>query len=203
MTEDTELTLAELRGNAATQEHISKVRVLLQKVAVELLKRGELHDQSKLELPEREVFAEYSPRLSGVTFGSPQYFDYLHEMKSALDHHYASNRHHPQYFENGVEGMNLIDILEMLLDWWASTKRHNDGDILNSITVNSDRFGISPQLAQILRNTILDLSDPSENLTVFPKPPVSSVCNLDPELSQPQSPSTACDYEVSMGTQTK
>jgi hypothetical protein len=157
MTEETELSIAELKGNAATLEHISKVRGLLQRAAIELLKRGEFHDQSKLEPPEREVFAEYSPRLRGVTFGSPQYFDYLHEMNSALEHHYRFNRHHPQFFENGVEGMNLIDVLEMLLDWLASTKRHNDGDIMNSITVNSERFGISPQLAQIFRNTVRDL----------------------------------------------
>ncbi len=201
MAEEKELSIAELRGNAATLEHISKVRGLLQRAAVELLKRGELHDGSKLEPPEREVFAEYSPRLSEVTFGSPQYFDYLHEMKSAIDHHYSSNRHHPQHFENGVEGMNLIDVLEMLLDWWASTKRHNDGDIVNSITVNSERFGISPQLAQILRNTVQDFSD--EDLTSSLKPPVSSVCNLDPGLHQPQSPDTSCDSGISTGTQTK
>jgi hypothetical protein len=199
----TELTIAEIKGNAATLDHISKVRGLLQKAAIELLKRGESHDKSKLESPERETFAEYSLRLSGVTFGSPQYFDYLHEMKSALDHHYQNNRHHPQFFENGVDGMNLVDLFEMLLDWWASTKRHNDGDIMNSITVNSDRFGISPQLTQILRNTIRDLSDQDENLTAFQKPPVSSVCNLDPGFSQPQSPSISCDYEASTGNQTK
>jgi hypothetical protein len=201
MNEETQFTLAELKGNAATLEHIGKVRGLLQRAAVELLKRGELHDQSKLEPPERETFAEYSPRLSGVTFGSPQYFDYLHEMNSALDHHYASNRHHPQHFENGVDGMNLIDVLEMLLDWWASTQRHADGDIMNSITVNSERFGISPQLAQIFRNTILDLG--TEEVRVSPTPPVSSVCNLDPGLSQHQSPDTSCDYEVSKESQTK
>ena len=51
MTEETELSIAELKGNAATLEHISKVRGLLQRAALELLKRGELHDLSKLEPP--------------------------------------------------------------------------------------------------------------------------------------------------------
>jgi hypothetical protein len=40
---------------------------------VELLKRGELHDQTKLESPEVEVFAEYTPRLAGCTYGSDEY----------------------------------------------------------------------------------------------------------------------------------
>ena len=202
--EEPQLTLAELEGNAATQKHINLVRGLIQKAVLELLKRGDLHDLSKLEPPERTAFAEFSSRLSGVTFGSPEYFDFLHQMDTALKHHYAENRHHPQHFENGVDGMNLIDLFEMLLDWWASTQRHDDGNIMNSITVNSDRFGICPQLANIFRNTIRDLgTDQLEDATVLPKPPVSSVCNLDPGLSQPQSQGTSCDCEASKEFQTK
>ena len=50
--------------------------------------------------------------------------------------------------------MSLIDLLEMLCDWSAATKRHDDGDILKSIEKNKTRFGLTDQLAQILRNTV-------------------------------------------------
>jgi len=53
--------------------------------------------------------------------------------------------------------MNLIDVIEMLCDWAAATKRHNDGDIVSSIETNKARFGINDQLAQILLNTVNDL----------------------------------------------
>jgi hypothetical protein len=164
MTETQKLNLAELEANAETQKHINVVRVLLREAAVELLKRGELHDLSKLVSPEVSMFAEYTSKLRGTTFGSPEYNQYLTEMGPALEHHYKNNKHHPQFYPNGIEGMNLIDLLEMMIDWLASTKRHADGDIMRSIEYNSNRFGINPQLTQILRNTaeeMLKTSQPS------------------------------------------
>lgn len=75
------------------------------------------------------------------------------DMKSALDHHYASNRHHPEHFVNGINDMTLVDIIEMLCDWKASTLRHNDGNLLKSIETNAERFNMDGQLKQILLNT--------------------------------------------------
>ncbi len=56
--------------------------------------------------------------------------------------------------ESSVNGMNALDLLEMFADWKAATMRHNDGNILHSLEANQKRFGISPQLANILANTI-------------------------------------------------
>jgi Family of unknown function (DUF5662) len=55
---------------------------------------------------------------------------------------------------SSVNNMNLFDLLEMLLDWYAATKRHDDGDIQKSLEINKERFGISDQLANILANTV-------------------------------------------------
>jgi hypothetical protein len=80
-------------------------------------------------------------------------------MKPALDNHYANNRHHPEHFgEAGILGMNLIDLLEMLLDWKASSGRHSNGNIWRSIEINQRRFGYSDELKGILQNTIRDLA---------------------------------------------
>lgn len=115
--------------------------------------RGVRHDASKLESPEVEVFAEYTPKLSSTPFGSEEYYSNLENMKTALDHHYASNRHHPEHFVNGINDMTLVDILEMFCDWKASTLRHNDGNLLKSIETNAERFHMDGQLKQILLNT--------------------------------------------------
>jgi hypothetical protein len=53
-----------------------------------------------------------------------------------------------------VDGMNLLDLVEMFCDWKAATMRHADGDISRSITQNTERFSLSPQLAQIFQNTV-------------------------------------------------
>lgn len=47
----TELSLEEKATNYDTFRHIERVRNLLNKVNLELSKRGELHDQTKLESP--------------------------------------------------------------------------------------------------------------------------------------------------------
>lgn len=59
-----------------------------------------------------------------------------------------------QECESSVNNMNLFDILEMLIDWIAATKRHADGDINKSIEINTQRFALSPQLVEILKNTV-------------------------------------------------
>lgn len=153
MTDKSGLTLEQQATNAATWAHIHQVRTYLTQFVDSLLTRMLEHDQSKLGPPEVELFAEYTPKLAGVTYGSDEYWKYLKEMKVALDHHYAHNSHHPEFHWRGIEGMDLRDIVEMLADWKAATERHDDGDLARSIQQNAERFGIEPQLVQILTNT--------------------------------------------------
>ena len=199
------LTQAELATNAETWKHIDMVMRLLAGMQIELMKRQFTHDRSKLAPPEVAAFTEYTPKLAASTYGSEEYKQFLEGMKPALDHHYAHNRHHPEFFYNrpenqeplrlmqwvqslynsleqialtgdendlqklkalrelttgiskqsaaSVNNMNLIDLLEMVIDWYAATRRHNDGNIYKSIEINIERFSLSPQLANIIRNT--------------------------------------------------
>ena len=147
------LTQQELVTNAETQKHIDTVRKYMRMFAVELLKRGEVHDSSKLGDEERPTFTEYTAKLKGMTYGSEEYQKCLEGMKVALDHHYAKNRHHPEHFVEGVDGMTLVDLIEMFCDWFASSERHADGNILKSIDKNKERFSMSDQLTSVLNNT--------------------------------------------------
>ncbi len=146
-------TLKEQATNFHTFRHIERVRNLLNVCISELLGRGQRHDQSKLKSPEVEVFTEYTPRLAGMTYGSDEYKQCLADMKPTLDHHYANNSHHPEFYLHGVDDMNLFDVLEMLCDWKAAGERHEDGNIFKSIKVNVERFSLSKQLEKILVNT--------------------------------------------------
>lgn len=147
------LTETQKATNYDTFRHIERVRNLLNVCVLDLIRRGEFHDQTKLKTPEVELFTEYTSKLSTCTYGSEEYRDYLLKLKPALDHHYANNRHHPEHHKNGVNDMNLLDIIEMLCDWKAASERHNDGNIRKSIEINANRFGLSPQLTKILENT--------------------------------------------------
>jgi len=140
-----------------TMNHIEKVTIYIGKIIEGLIYRGAVHDRSKLSDPEKEIFDIYTPKLKDVTYGSDKYKEYLKEMKIALDHHYSQNRHHPEYFENGIKDMDLLDLIEMICDWYAASQRHAKGDIMKSIEMNQERFGYSDELKQILKNTIISL----------------------------------------------
>lgn len=147
------LSLEEQAANFATMKHIEKVRNLLNTIASDLLDRGEKHDQSKLDSPEVELFAKYTPMLAGLTFGSDEYNASLEKLKPALDHHYANNRHHPEHFKDGIEDMNLVDLIEMFCDWKASSARQYNGNIRKSIESNATKHKINRQLIKIFENT--------------------------------------------------
>jgi len=165
MADDSKPTQNEIeREKAKTTVHIAVVTILLEAFMKSLHERKVKHDASKLQSPEVEMFAVYGPKLKNTTYGSDEYKTYLKEMGAALKHHYEHNRHHPEHFENGVDGMNLVDLVEMVLDWKASSLRHEDGDFLGSIDINAERFGLSPQLASILRNTAELLDEWSEDI---------------------------------------
>jgi hypothetical protein len=147
------LTEEEQRTNIATAKHAENVLRFIKILVQELMKRGVEHDYSKMCDPELPAFTVHTPKLASCTYGSEQYKKFLEELKPALEHHYAKNRHHPEHFPDGINGMNLIDLVEMFCDWKSSSMRHNDGNLLKSIDINAKRFGMSDQLASIFRNT--------------------------------------------------
>jgi hypothetical protein len=115
--------------------------------------RANEHDQSKLESPEVEMFTEFTNKLADLTYGSKEFNDCKEQMGPALEHHYANNRHHPEHFKNGIDDMNLLDLIEMFCDWKASSMRHNNGNLLKSIEINAKRFKMNEQLVKIFENT--------------------------------------------------
>lgn len=139
--------------NVKTLLHIRRVTKLLHEVAIKLMRRADVHDQSKLTDPEVAAFAE-APELEGLTYGSEEYTASLKQLETALAHHYANNRHHPQHFKGGISDMNLLDIVEMFCDWKASSERQHDGNLRQSVADAGQRFDMSPQLIRIFENSI-------------------------------------------------
>ena len=137
-----------------TLDHIVKVRQFLDKIVKELSVRGDKHDLSKLEEPEKSIIDKYAPRLKEMMYNSPEYKQCLKKMRVMVDYHHSHNRHHPEFHKNGVADMNLVDIIEMFCDWFAASQRNTGGNIQKSIEIGKEKFGISDQLASIFKNTI-------------------------------------------------
>lgn len=147
-------------STADTIEHIRKVQKRLDEVCHNLTIRAAHHDLSKLREPERAAYDALMAFKSShdMVYGSPEYDEGLKILGPALDHHYAYNSHHPQFHENGIAGMSLLDIIEMLCDWKAAGERYKDGNIADSLAHNRERFSIDAQLYAILENTVKELS---------------------------------------------
>lgn len=138
-----------------TLRHSLRVGELIVDVIGELCQRSVHHDLSKTQPPELEAFDEHTPRLQTLTYGTEEYRAELRAMRPAVEHHYAANRHHPEHFADGVAGMTLVDLVEMLADWKAAGERHAGHDIglRASLQIQRERFSLSNQLYQILVNT--------------------------------------------------
>lgn len=157
---DVGLSIEEQACNFHTMRHIERVRNLLNICCADLQRRGEMHDQSKLEHPEVGLFTKFTPILAGLTFGSAEYDEAKRQLGPALEHHYANNRHHPEHFKDGIRDMNLLDLIEMFVDWKAASERHNNGNLRKSIEHNGKRFNMTPELIQIFENTVELLETP-------------------------------------------
>ena len=149
-----EMDIEQKACNFDTMRHIERVRNLMNLFIKEILSRQELHDQSKLVSPELEAFTKSTPKLANLTYGSDEYYAEKKNIDTAIQHHYAKNRHHPEHFKNGILDMTLLDLVEMFCDWKASSERHNDGNLRKSIEINGKRFNMSNDLIKIFENTI-------------------------------------------------
>jgi hypothetical protein len=160
-------------SEADTRRHIATVERALLWCAAELMRRAARHDASKLGPPEKAMFDEWTPRLDEAEYGSPAYRDALEAMGPALAHHYAANDHHPEHFGvparrspspevapiGGIFGMDLLQLVEMMCDWWAAGQRPGGIPLAESVARNAERFRYLPggELERVLANTAASL----------------------------------------------
>lgn len=142
--------LAHLKGISLHKAYVFGYAVSF---ASRLIARALLHDLSKFAPDEAKGFAEITRLLKEVPYGSARYKEAL--QSACIQTHYNRNRHHPEHHTNGLKDMTLMDVVEMLIDWRASTKRNPHGSMRKSLELNRKRFdgGQPPtSLFRILRN---------------------------------------------------
>lgn len=138
-------------------EHKLKVAENLLIISNKLMERAFKHDNSKFSKVEYDGFLENTKILNSLEYGSEEYKNQLKELKPILDHHYSNNSHHPEHFENGINDMSILDLIEMVCDWKASVERHDTGDIDKSMEINKERFNIDDQTFKYIKSVLNDL----------------------------------------------
>lgn len=141
-----------------TYAHKEIVQKLMTNYVIpELSRRAIEHDDTKLSSPEKECYDKYIPMLKNAKYGSDEYEDIRQRMsEEGLEHHYSSNRHHPEHFENGINDMTVIDLVEMIIDWIAASQRSDTG-FLKGLETNAQEYGIPTMLKDIIANTYQDM----------------------------------------------
>lgn len=134
-------------------KHGNAVGSLMLYFAYKLIDRATKHDHSKLTEPELSGFNEYFKLIKRVEFDSDEYYKIRKQFDDICQLHYKRNRHHPEHFPNGINDMNLIDIIEMICDWKVASE-HYGGNIDSSFIIQKTRLKMTIQLAQIIKNTI-------------------------------------------------
>lgn len=135
-------------------EHRNNVSVNLDDIIYELKKRSKLHDLSKLNEIEFDSFVQTRPKFEKCDYCSKEYQECIVEIQPAINHHYGDNRHHPEHYRNGFSDMNLIDILEMLADWRAASKRSPNLDFKDSLSTCFEKYKISDDMQRHVINTL-------------------------------------------------
>lgn len=143
----------EIRFREDLADHIEKVRRHLRVFLRELEHRVLNHDRSKRDPEELDGFVAAGFLTTGASLLSPEYQEAKVRLGAALDHHYQHNRHHPEHFEAGAEGMNLCDLAEMIADWKAANSRPGATPWPEAFAFLCTRYHIGPQLARILWNS--------------------------------------------------
>lgn len=107
--------------------HVSFVKLALRSVVQEIENRATVHDVSKLLDDEFAGFSRINKAARVHKFGSPEYSVNMDKERSVIDLHFSRNRHHAEYFitHPGELGMNFLDIIEMVCDWWGASNGYD------------------------------------------------------------------------------
>jgi len=135
-------------------EHKKKVKDRMLFLAKEIIKRAEEHDDSKLKQPEINWLIEMDKEPK-VEYGTPEYFEKIKRWDKFFKHHYKNNKHHPAHYnEQGVYGMTIVDLVEMMCDVISYIKELHVYQASKIIKEQKERFDIDEGIAQILINTL-------------------------------------------------
>lgn len=138
-----------------TLHHIARVRELLAGVAIEMIRRGNVHDASKFDPIEQNPLDEMQRLIEAegpAPYGSYEYRRRTALLGPMLAHHHAKNSHHAEHYPDGVAGMDLFDLVEMFCDWRAANLERDGGAPMN-LSYSVEKLGIPPMLESILTNT--------------------------------------------------
>lgn len=134
------------------KSHVRSVQEKMGKITTLLEERAERHDESKLQEPELSGWKQMDlePR---YPYGSPEYKDKMKRYNWLFRMHYSKNSHHPEFYDNDLSEMDLLDLIEMICDW-VSYGYVDKNKAYSTFEQQLQRFKFPEYLNRILENTV-------------------------------------------------
>jgi len=139
--------------------HKEIVRNLMYNLSDLIRSRGENHDNSKIEDPEFDLWVEHFIPEEKRDPEDGNFQETKKLLEEVITIHHRKNRHHPEFHgSTGLKGTTLVDLIETLCDWIATTTKQDKGNLRVTIEMMRDKYKFSKELEQVFLNT-LDLLD--------------------------------------------
>lgn len=105
-----------LKAHLETWKHIDLAMRLLMSAQINLTGSAVTpDDRAKLVSPGEEKFARVMEELRSLTYGSPEYEEYLYEVMGQAPAHHCTHNDHPEFFEQQEECGEIYDYQLMLV----------------------------------------------------------------------------------------
>lgn len=117
-----------------------------------LIWRAIKHDYSRYNWVELKYNIDNLDKIRYSKYSSYEWKKLTNKNLPHAINHFKKNRHHPEHFENGVEDMQLIDVVEMVCDWKAAARRRYkklNKKLYNKTAIN---YKIDGKLYKIISN---------------------------------------------------
>lgn len=147
--------------NTLSYKDMDMNTIKITSIIYELSKRMINHDNSKIEyLPEFNLYKDVVYKLNGLEHGTKEHTEAKKQLDQGFEIHCINNRHHPEHFNSeGICGMNIYDIIEMILDWCSAAVCRGFKFKLSSIYRRIESHSFSKELCDILSKNIYLILD--------------------------------------------
>lgn len=130
--------------------HNRLVASYLVKLANALEERAIMHDASKFATDEFAGFVRINQIAREHEYGSPEYRKSIKET-GVVPLHYSRNPHHPEHYEDGINDMSIVDLVEMIADWKAASETYGQTSLEGALKIHTERFGLKPEHLYLIK----------------------------------------------------
>ena len=147
----------EMKALLTIQRHRESVASMLMMMGMELQNRARHHDLSKLQLDEFGGFVRISAAARIYPYGSPELKAVI-GVEKCVELHQRRNPHHPEHHAD-VTAMGFLDIIEMVVDWWAASKVYGKTPLEESLEDLQERYSFTDEQWWLVQQVVAWIDD--------------------------------------------